>query len=71
MDEAKVTLEEKKKEAIKRMRMLKIFPATIKQFEKDVKVSISMGPVGAFYWADEETLAKIKQFEKRHFFFIF
>lgn len=66
MNEAKVTLEEKKKEAVKRMRILKIYPATIRQFEKDDKVSISMGPMGAFYWADEGTMAKIRQFEKDH-----
>ncbi len=58
--------EEKKIEAIARMKQLKIFPETIKQFEKDDYVSISEPPVGAFYWAEGEDLKRIKEFEEQY-----
>ncbi len=60
------TREEKKIEAIARMKQLKIFPETIKQFEKDDYVSISESPVGAFYWAEGEDLQRIKEFEEQY-----
>ena len=41
--------EEKKVEAIERMRLLKIFPQTISQFEKSDLVSVSEPPFGAFF----------------------
>ena len=50
----KITREEKKAEAIRRMKMLEIFPETIRQFEKENLISVSEPPFGAFYWADEE-----------------
>lgn len=41
-----VNIEEKKMEAIERMKTLGIFPQTIKQFEQDGYISISEPPVG-------------------------
>ena len=64
--EVGVTLEEKKAEAIERMRMLGIFPQTISQFKEDGHVSISMDPWGAFYWADGEDLEHIREFEAEY-----
>lgn len=60
------TLEQKKAEAIARMKLLGIFPETIKQFEKEGKVSFSEPPLYAFYWANEEQQKVIKEFEKEH-----
>lgn len=55
--------EAQKAEAIARMKQLGIFPETIKQFDRDGKVSISEPPVGAFYWAEGWDLDRIQQFE--------
>ena len=60
----KVSLEEKKAEAVARMEMLGIFPETIRQFEKDGLVSVSEPPFGAFFWVDEEDKKLIAEFEK-------
>lgn len=61
-----ISIEDKKKEAVARMKALGIFPQTIEQFEKDGYVSISDPPFGAFYWADGKDLERIKQFEAEH-----
>lgn len=60
-----ITREAKKAEAIERMKLLKIFPETRRQFERDDYVSISMPPVGAFFWAEGEDLQRIRDFEER------
>ena len=62
----KITREEKKAEAIKRMKMLEIFPETVRQFEKQNLVSISEPPLGAFYWCDEEQRKIINQIEEEY-----
>ena len=61
-----VSIEEKKAEALWRMKKLGIFPGTMKQFEKQGYVSISEPPFGAFYWAEGEDLKRIREFEKEH-----
>lgn len=58
-----ISREEKKQEAIQRMQKLRIFPGTIQQFEDDGYISISEPPFGAFYWADDEDLQRIRAFE--------
>lgn len=63
---AKISTEAKKAEAVKRMKMLGIFPETIKQFEKEDYISISEPPVGAFFWAEGEDLERIRQFETEY-----
>lgn len=62
----RISNEEKKAEAISRMKRLGIFPETIRQFEQDGKVSISEPPAGAFFWAEGKDLERIRQFEEEH-----
>ncbi len=61
----KISIEEKKIEAIERMKLLEIYPETIRQFAEEGYVSISEPPFGAFFWAEDESLKLIKSFEKR------
>lgn len=62
----KVSIEEKKKEAIARMKKLGIFHETIRQFKYDGYISISEPPFGAFYWAEGEDLQHIRDFEEKY-----
>ena len=62
----RISIEEKKAEAIERMKALGIFPQTIKQFKDEGYISISEPPLGAFYWAEGEDLERIRQFEDEH-----
>ena len=59
----RISIEEKKAEAIERMKALGIFPQTIQQFKNEDCISISEPPFGAFYWAEGEDLERIRQFE--------
>lgn len=61
-----IATDKKKAEAVRRMKLLGIYPETIRQFEKGNFVSISMPPMGAFFWAQDEDLARIKEFEETH-----
>lgn len=61
-----VSTEEKKAEALDRMKKLGIFPQTIRQFETDGFISISEPPFGAFYWAEGNDLERIRQFEAEY-----
>lgn len=61
-----VNTEEKKTEAVARMKRLGIFPQTIEQFQDEGYVSISEPLFGAFYWAEGEDLERIRQFEEEH-----
>lgn len=60
-----ISIEEKKAEAIRRMKMLGIFPETIKQFEAGY-VSRSEPPFGAYYWVEGEELEALRKFEEEH-----
>jgi len=60
-----IPMEEKKAEAISRMKLLGIYSGTIEQFEQDNKVSISERPLGAYYWTDEKTKAVIDHLAKQ------
>lgn len=62
----KVSIADKKAEAVKRMQMLGIYPETIRQFDKENFVSISEPPFGAFYWVDDETKKIIRDFERKY-----
>ncbi len=44
-----VSIEDKKAEAVARMKLLGIYPETIDQFEREGLVSISEPPFGAFF----------------------
>ena len=57
---------DKKAEAIKRMKEWGIFPQTIRQFDKQGKLSESEPPLGACYWVEGEQLERVKEFEKEH-----
>ena len=61
-----VSMENKKIEAIKRMKALKIFNQTIRQFERENLVSCSEPPMGANYWIDEEQEKLVKAFEEEY-----
>lgn len=60
-----IPLEVKKQEAIQRMKALRIFPQTIKQFKSGM-VSCSEPPMGANYWVSEDQKKIIKEFEEEH-----
>lgn len=61
-----VSMEEKKIEAVKRMKKLKLFPEVIKQFEKDGLVNISEPPFGAHFWLDKDDKERVAEFEKQN-----
>lgn len=60
-----ITKDEKKVEAVKRMKEIGVFPQTIQQFETANYISISEPPFGAFYWAAGEDLQRIREFEEQ------
>lgn len=62
-----IPIEEKKQEAVRRMKALDYFDLSIKEFEKFGKVMINEPPVGAHYYIDEdeELVRKIKELEER------
>lgn len=66
-----IPLEEKKAEAIRRMKKLDIFPETIRQFEKDGLVSVSEPPLGAFFWADEEQQEIINEIQQQYHLLVY
>ena len=66
VQEMRISRDEKKIEAVERMKLLGIYPETIRQFEKKDIVSISEPPFGAYYWAEGEDLKRIKEFEEEH-----
>lgn len=61
-----ISKEEKRLEAVARMKALGIFPETVEQFEAMGRVGISEPPFGAFYWAEGEDLERIRSFEEQH-----
>ena len=61
-----VAKKEQMVEAAKRMRIMGTLSQTIKQFEKSGHISISEPPLGAFYWAEGDDLAAIREFEAKH-----
>ncbi len=56
----------KKLEALYRMKALKVFPAAIEQFREDNLISISEPPNGAFFWAEDEDMEHIREFEEKY-----
>ncbi|EGO8848080.1 PcfR [Enterococcus faecalis] len=58
---------EKKEEALKRMRLMGIHEATIAQFVEEGKISFSgKSYLGANYWVDEERKKAIEKIEKEY-----
>lgn len=62
----KVSMKNKKKEAIRRMEALDIYSETIKQFEKEDLVSYSEPPLGTNYWLTTEQREIVNKFEKEY-----
>ena len=60
-----MTVEEKRAEAIRRMEMLRLYKTVIQEFKDSGKLNTSMGN-GALYWADDEAMRIVKDFEKKH-----
>ncbi len=59
----KVTREEQKAEALKRMQLWGIIPDAIKQFKNDDKVMVS--EQGMLYWLNDEQAEAVKKFEEQ------
>lgn len=62
----KVSMENKKKEAIRRMEVLDIYVETINQFETEDLVSYSEAPLGANFWLNKEQREIVKKFEEEY-----
>lgn len=61
-----ISREEKKIEAIARMKAWGIYAPIVKQFEKEDLVSESAPPLGACFWLNEEQLARVREFEEQN-----
>lgn len=61
---AKITREELKTEAIRRMKKLKYFNLSIKEFEKNDAVMLNEPPLYAHFYLDEEQQKIVDDFEK-------
>ena len=62
-----ITMADKKREAVSRMKLLKLFPACIKAFESKGEVQLSERTGALYEFSDNEWLnAKIKGFEEKH-----
>ena len=60
-----ITIEDKKAEAIKRMKDIGIYPQTIDQF-KEGYLSQSEPPFGACFWVEGEQLERVREFENEY-----
>ena len=61
-----VSMEEKKLEAICRMKKLHIWSQAIKEFEKHGLVLVTEPPIGAVYELEPELREEVKKFEEEH-----
>lgn len=61
-----VTREEKKFEALARMKLWGIYAPIRTQFEKEDLVSESAPPLGACYWLDEAQRKRVAEFEEKN-----
>lgn len=61
-----VSLQDKKKEAIRRMRKLGICSAIIADFQRNNNVQFFETALGIGYWANDKIKAAISEFEKKH-----
>ena len=57
--------EQRKDEAIKRMKLLKMNSNVIREFNREDKLNLSEG-VGHLYWLDEKQLKEVDKFEENH-----
>lgn len=61
-----VSREEKKVEAVKRLKEIGVCQEVIRQLEEEDKVSVSEPPFGAFYWLNDEEKKTVREFEEKH-----
>ena len=61
-----ISREEKKTEAIKRMKMMQVAPETIQKFKDDGKVMVSELPFGAMCFLTEKEQQEVDQFEQEY-----
>ena len=61
----KVTMEEKKTEALERMKMLNLYPNIIREFERDNTLNLSENG-GFLYWLDDQQKEYVSEFETEH-----
>lgn len=61
-----ISINEKKTEAIKRMKMMRIIPGAIKQFKDKNQIMVSEPPFGGLYWIEDELQITIKEFEEKN-----
>lgn len=61
-----ISINEKKIEAIKRMKMMRIIPDAIKQFKNDNQIMVSEPPLGGLYWIEDKLQSIIKEFEEEN-----
>lgn len=59
----KVLRDDKRLEAIKRMKKMNLFAPAIKQFAEDHAVMISEPPIGGLYWLNDEQKKMVQDFE--------
>jgi hypothetical protein len=65
-EDKNMTEEMKKKEAVKRMKMLKMLDQPIKEFEEEGKLNKSEYGIGILYWLNEEEEKAVKEFEDQN-----
>lgn len=61
-----ISINEKKAEAIKRMKMMHLIPDAIKQFKDEDQIMVSEPPFGGLYWIEDELQSRIKEFEEKN-----
>ena len=61
----KITMEQKKIEALERMKTLKLYPNVIKEFEEENVVNMSENG-GFLYWLNDEQKEIVSDFEAEH-----
>ena len=66
----KVTIEEKKKEALERMKMLNLYPNIIREFEKENILNMSES-IGYLYWLTDEQQQYVSEFESEHDYLVY
>ena len=67
-----ISIEEKKAEAVNRMRMLGIFPKAIQRFnKKDSEVMLSLPPWGGLYELGDEEKEMVRSFEQKYDYLVY
>lgn len=60
------TTEEKRTEAVARMKLWGIFPPIVRAFETKGTVAESVPPLGACFWLNDAQKERVRQFEEEH-----